>query len=428
MKKLIFTITILSIFNLNLFSDPLIDLLNESAFGINSGPPTPPPFCGIGWGTSPANQIPDVSLVGDSRSFLLALAEMNGDSSISPQSIDENRSNRLLRKAISDASIYGSGVNMIKILKSPVTLHNLGWAGATATDKEIFLGLQNFIPGFQVAGSGAKNWNRRWDLCRGIYANPYITSPKMILHLGGNDMKDFYQYMKQVEVLYEIIRAISNPVSFLANLFTGRREKENELFWYWQFEAKEDGIVEGMKAYSSKLMEQNGNHAPALNQILLVDVAPLIYQENLGLNVDFKSTLRFNIYLSRLNTKYYNNLFPYLKQKYGEDKIHFLDMFNHFLSNIVGGATYYIPGDGVHFLSGDNRSFAIVSSLGNEQFGKMLAAKMALIGWFPNNSLLTREQLEGLTNGVPLDLTNVIGQCDDMCKVALCFFFGLCHL
>ena len=318
---------------------------------------------------------------------------------------------------ISGSRIYGDG-NSISIMKESPTLLNVGWPGAGATDS---YDIGSFLLPSFFSTDGSKNWNRHWDKCAS-FGRPFQLTDKIILHLGGNDMKDFFAFIDKMESLKLAYEFFRDPIGTLADFFSGKKRSTNYFFWYWQIDAKQNEIVEGMKVFILKLLSSVNNTA----EVLLVDIAPLVYLEKFTFQIDFNKTFAFNLFLSRLNLKYYKDLYPFYNLH--KTRVHFLDKFVHYAENIAKHSmSYYLLGDGIHFSSRDTPfDQNIGSNLGNEQFGKMLAAKMVKLGWFTRTDLLKDKDIDDLINGVPVDLAQVIGECDLICKIALCYFFKIC--
>lgn len=375
----------------------------------------PAPMCPYGLGVANA----DLALVGDSRAFLLGMADSDNG--------------RVLRKSQLDGQdIFKSGIGSVQ---------NIGWAGASATDPVSPLSV--FLSGYffftvgalfpanvEVSDGQASNWNRQWTEC----ATPYLPADKVVLNLGGNDMLDFYRVMEAQEQNYLILSALSNPVEYLTTLIfsPSKLEKKKEFFWYWQFEVKEDSTIRGQKAFAEKLL--NGG-----SEVILVDVAPA-YASKGGDFLDFHGLIRLTTYLSRLNVKMYGQLYPQLVSKYG-NRVGFVDLFMPFLKNMLYDYGSYYTGqtglglsDGIHF-----------GPEGNKRSGQILAAKMALakeaggMGWFPkyvNPSTgvpIADSDLQKITDSVPVDLSYLVGlpptggNCDALCWYFLCFLAGICN-
>ena len=380
------------------------DLGWESVWDANNEFQYQPP-CDIGWGFT-YEGIPNLTIMGDSRSFGLARAENSGGVNIS-----DGGYRPVSYANLSDIEIFNN--------PSSINTMNLGWFGAMATDD---LPLSIFWFPFSYiyeSDPGRSNWNRRWDDC-----NSYVTPDKVILQLGGNDMVNHYEKVSQFEAIYLFYNTLLNPLSLISSLvFDQESQLDKELFWFWQFEMKEHQVVDGMKTLANKVMSQSPAH-----QMLLVDVAPPVILDIKnnppGISVDWKKSVRLTVYVSRLNRKYYENLVPYLQNEHGYARIHFMDMFNAYLRNITSeGAGYYFNplGDGIHF-----------TPEGTKAWGRMLAAKMGLIGWFPiNQKILDNPDsmaiLEDISNDVPVDLSGILGGCDLTCWLLICST-GVCGL
>lgn len=354
-----------------------------------------PPCWGLGVGPGAS---PKIAILGDSRAGFLALGEIGG------------------KGWISHASITAGGTVYHVIPDEQVdSVWNFGWFGKTSAD-----------------------WNQAMDTCRSG-GRAVHTTPKMVINLGGNDMKSYYHELETLEAEYWLWTAITNPEKVLEHLYhqaLGEPDHLVENFWYWMYELKEDEIVSNMDSLVYKLMNQNRNGYDALNEAVIVDVAPVLGTGvgDIAIINDFHKFVRINVYISRLNVKYYRRLIPSLREEHGATRIGFLDLNNVFLGNIIGGGlSYYwypapneFPGDGIHF-----------SSAGNQQFGLMLASLMALpkeaggMGWFSKNPQLENQILFGLANNVPIDLSGLLpvtpapDQCDDWCKF-VCFYLRKC--
>lgn len=191
---------------------------------------------------------------------------------------------------------------------------------------------------------------------------------------------------------------------------------EKEFSWNWAFNSKEETILLNMKGMTQRVLNQSVYH-----QAIIVDVAPrgpTIINDNMR---DIGRIMRLNVYISRLNRKYYDRLIPDLQAVYGKNRIYFLDVFNRFYVNLIGeGAVFYygftdgkpFPMDGIHY--GDE---------GNREFALMITAKMLRIGWFQRDPNITDAMLDDISAGIPIDLSGV---CDLKCWATICYLTKVC--
>lgn len=294
------------------------------------------------------------------------------------------------------------------------TIQNIGWAGATVSDDQqnLFEWISSYLsqtPGLYKE----KTWWRRWDSCKSSGVS-YVTHPKTVMNLGGNDMVNFEKYYAKKDGLLESLTSISNPMALLGAFGKSKSPIENELRWSWAFTSKEEIILNNMKSMAKRILNQSAHH-----QLLIVDIAPrgpgLFSGELRVENLD--RVQRTNVYISRLNRKYYDRLVPELQSYHGQHRVHFLDVFNRFYANLYGewGSFYYGTGlfyDGIHYGNEGNREFAL-----------MITAKMLRIGWFERDPNITDAMLDGISAGIPMDLSLV---CDLKCWAIICKLTKVC--
>lgn len=261
-------------------------------------------------------------------------------------------------------------------------LHNMGWAGSKATHRPVrnlfliaaddpilaaALGLLAWDPAYDPRSE--RVWSEQLRSCADRGA-PYVTAENVVLHLGGNDMKDFYDDMERLEPLYLWLRLLTEPKSLVADWFAGRDLGPDELSWWWAFQVKELEITQAV----AKLVDHHLGEGGNAEQLLLVAPAP-IFGDPLGDGtIDFRKTVRLFFYFGSLET-HYAVLSAVLKDRHGVHRVHFTSMFWEYLGNILEGGSYYYPGgDGIHF-----------NEAGDRRFGQLLASRMGQIGWFELN-------------------------------------------
>ena len=124
--------------------------------------------------------------------------------------------------------------------------------------------------GRAVPPTTSSAWNDRLLRCAADGV-PYRPSPRTVISLGGNDMKDFFQDMERSEALYLLTMAVMNPLQFMKDtlLHGGSKRLHLEAFWLWSFEAKEDQIVEGIKSIVHYHLDNATVQPPEPNQVML---------------------------------------------------------------------------------------------------------------------------------------------------------------
>jgi hypothetical protein len=361
---------------------------------------TEPPPCGpFSWNyleeirDGKPNQLPNFTITGDSRAKFVSEYGRIGN--------------------FANASKDGIPLILPNQIKS---IQNLGWASATASDdtRDFFTVIQNYTSGSPGAHK-EKTWWRKWDSCSSG-GTRYVTHPKTVFNLGGNDMVNFEKFYSVRDGFLGSLTNLVNP-SQLLGLGLKKNPFDKEFRWNWAFQLKEEIILMNMKSMASRLLNQS-----RLHNLILVDIAPrgpaIIFGDK---NISLERILRTNVYISRLNRKYYDRLVPELKSKFG-DRVHFLDVFNRFYANLVGerGSFYYVlnlekndvAGDGIHYGNDGNREFALI-----------ITAKMLRLGWFQRDPNITDEMLDSISNGVPIDLSGV---CDLKCWATICYLTKFC--
>jgi len=412
-KIIILFLTLIPLHN-DIFAQSFLDQYFFNLFGNQTFINAPPP-CGTGWGWSYMDRLPSLAVMGDSRSLQLAAAEQLG-------SPDENVN---LYKVISYAHLVDGTTIFSKSDNTKavdyINTMNLGWFGATVTDDWKFprLPWDNSV--------GRQNYNRYWDHCNG-----YILPDKLVLNLSGNDMVNHYQFVANFERYYLFFKYLTNPIALLQTLSSEKQSLlEKELFWLWMYDLKEEEILWRMKEFTNKMYAKN----PHQNFIIL-DIAPgffIHWFPDKAPYIEWENSLRLNVHLSRLNRKIFNRLVPDMNSTHGP-RVHSLDVFNSFLKNLTdtrnltNGKSYYVDekgfGDGIHF-----------TLTGVKAMGKIVAAKMALAGWFPINSVIANDPnamgiLNDLANDIPVDLTPAVDSdsCDTVCLALWCLYLGICSI
>ncbi|MCB1174419.1 MAG: hypothetical protein KDK39_12685 [Leptospiraceae bacterium] len=408
-------------------------------------PPLDIPYCGYG------PEGAELTFFGDSRAWNLATGLGLPAAGVEPRpaiGLDTNPR--------SDA--YGQDIGTVSAARDVATgnliiapgqithhySHNLGWPGATATDIEslnapvhLLLGLaiwsiigafsslglfgivlaavagffvladlqkhfQNLVEVVTNSPPDGKNWNRRLAHCILNEGLPYRTANHVVISIGGNDMLDFYNYMEGFEGLYFFFRVITNPKEYLESLLYGRgfiSKWSKEAFWLWQFEVKEDAIVQDTKSLIQYHLD-NLVIPPYTkpNEVLLISVAPTIARKGSGTWIwqDLEGWVRLTFYLRRLRDKYQWEIVPHFTNERYAGRFHFLDTYDRFLHNIIWEhAGYYFPSDGIHF-----------TAAGNEQLGRMIAAKAVQIGWFAPNANISQEAVQDMANGLVVNASD----------------------
>ncbi|MCB1175178.1 MAG: hypothetical protein KDK39_16505 [Leptospiraceae bacterium] len=398
-----------------------------------------PPPC---WPGPEANGV-ELTIFGDSRAFLLStgMASMHGSPHRPAVFFD------LVTEVYGTINGATDPVTGQRIIADGQITHgssyNLGWPGATATDSEkldapvdllLSIALWSLISAFGPLGflfgwliglltlkellaqaqnlreavnahHGQNNWNRRLVECVVNYHQPVRTSNKIVISIGGNDMKDFYEYLEGYEALYFFFRVITNPRDYLKSLLYGKgfiSKWSKEAFWLWQFEVKEDAIVQETKSLISYHLN-NQVVAPYTkpNEVMLISVAPTL-SRNGGRDYiwdDLEGWIRLTFYLRRLRDKYQWEIVPHFTNERYAGRFHFLDTYDRFLHNIVWEwASFYVgdaPADGIHF-----------TAAGNEQLGRMIAAKAVQIGWFAPNTNISQEAVQDMANGLVVNASD----------------------
>lgn len=376
-------------------------LLSTIFYALGANVTTPPP-CGLfSWNIpneiplGTANDLPQFTVFGDSRAKFVSEHGRLGN--------------------FADATKDGKKIiagNQIK------KIQNLGWAGATASDnqRDLFEWISGYLS--QTPGKYKEmTWWRQWDRCKQSGVS-YVTHPKTVMNLGGNDMVNFEKYYATRDGLLGPLTVILNPEALLGIFGKPASPFEKEMRWNWAFNSKEEIILRNMKNTASRILNQSAHH-----QLLLVDIAPrgptIFGNDPL---IDLGRIARLNVYISRLNRKYYDRLVPELQSYHGKYRVHFLDVFNRFYANLIGEwATFYyggsqpsspLPLDGVHYGNEGNREFAL-----------MITAKMLRIGWFQRDPNITDEMLDAISAGIPIDLSGV---CDLKCWATICYLTKIC--
>ncbi|MDI7222237.1 SGNH/GDSL hydrolase family protein [Leptospira santarosai] len=242
-----------------------------------------------------------------------------------------------------------------------------------------------------------KNWNHRIARCMGT-PGQYRSAWRVYSSLGTADIAYYYEYMEVHEALYILFLAIVDPKKFIWDVIADGKTLSGykELFWMWQFEAKEDSTVEGLRNMFHYILSFHAQvDLSNVNQLIFLTDGPFFTKGNNSYKFfnlwnpdDLRAWIRGNYFLQRLGWKAIARLSVYPPFI---GRLHFVDLFSHFWGNIVnGGSSYYfpIPGDGIHY-----------SIEGNKAFGRLVAAKMARIGWFAKNNAISTENLDNILNG-----------------------------
>jgi len=118
------------------------------------------------------------------------------------------------------------------------------------------------------------------------------------------------------------------------------------------------------------------------NCVLLNDIAPIVLTKITSERLEFKFEDVFlaNCMVEVMNLKYRDNLIPRLQKIYGENRVQFLSTTLFFYNVIAGGSlmiSLYYQTDGIHF-----------TDLGNIEWGRMIAKRLASLGWLQRNESL----------------------------------------
>jgi lysophospholipase L1-like esterase len=217
-----------------------------------------------------------------------------------------------------------------------------------------------------IGGSTAVEWARTANQIRDY--SSYVT----FISIGGNDVRDLYGFLEYHKNLHSIKEA---------------------LYWMWQVEVETDCIARRTKFLADRVLGFNDS-----NRIILSDVAPIIDYTSSQWRWQFFYLA--NYMLSVLNKKYQDNVVNSLQARYGQ-RIQLLPIYDRFLANILNqGASYYFIGyysDFVHF-----------GPEGLEEWGRLLATQMGVLGWYSLNNGLCASDNEPPVFVLPSDGAQVV--------------------